>query len=85
MVDSRDPWASRGVSCAGRVEILTGDRAREWNERIHRRYMSEVALAYARVGPVFAAWDDITIQLQPASVVAWDMREADRAVFGGAM
>jgi PPOX class probable F420-dependent enzyme len=85
MVDARDPLASRGVSCAGKVQFLRGDVSREWNSRIHRRYLSEAALADARVGPVFTTWDDVTLQLKPDSVVAWDMREADRTVFGGAM
>jgi PPOX class probable F420-dependent enzyme len=85
MVDARDPVASRGVTCAGTAEILTGEVSRELNSRIHRRYLSEAALADPRVGPVFAAWDDVTIRLKPSSVFAWDMREADRAVFGGAM
>lgn len=85
MVDSRDPLASRGVTCAGSAEILTGDIARELNEKIHRRYLSESALADPRVGPVFAAWDDITIRIMPTSVFTWDMRELDRAVLGGAM
>jgi hypothetical protein len=37
------------------------------------------------VGPVFAAWDDVTIQITVASVIAWDMRQADRQFFGGAL
>jgi hypothetical protein len=37
------------------------------------------------VGPVFAAWDDVTIQITPASVIAWDMRQADRQFFGGVL
>ena len=37
------------------------------------------------MGPVFAAWDDVTIQIAPASVIAWDMREADRQFFGGVL
>ncbi len=85
MVDARDPVANRGVCCAGSVQILTGEVSREWNERIHRRYLSEAALADPRVGPVFAAWDDVTIRLKPESVFSWDTRELDRTVFGGAM
>jgi len=85
MVDARDPAASRGVSCAGKVRLLGGAASREWNDRIHRRYLTEAALADPRVGPIFAAWDDITIELTPESVVAWDMRELDRTVFGGAV
>jgi len=84
MIDSRDPAASRGVTAMGTVEVLTGEVSREWNLRIHRRYLSEAALADTRIGPVFAAWDDVTLKLKPRSFVAWDMREADRLAFGGA-
>ena len=34
---------------------------------------------------MFASWDDVTIQITPTSVISWDMREADRQVFGGAI
>jgi PPOX class probable F420-dependent enzyme len=84
MIDSRDPAASRGISIAGTALLLTGASSREWNAKVHRKYLSEAAVADTRVGPVFAAWDDITIQVTPVSVIAWDMREADRQAFGGA-
>lgn len=84
MIDSRDPAASRGVTAMGTVEVLTGEASREWNLRVHRRYLSDAALADARIGPVFAAWDDVTLKLTPSSIFAWDMREADRLAFGGA-
>jgi len=84
MIDSRDPAASFGVTIAGTVGILTGDPSQKWNALIHGKYLSPAALADPRIGPVFAAWDDITIEIAPASVIAWDMREADRQVFGGA-
>jgi PPOX class probable F420-dependent enzyme len=85
MIDARDPATSYGVTIAGVAQILTGDVSRKRNEEIHRKYLSEAALADARVGPVFAAWDDVTIQIAPASVIAWDMREADRQFFGGVL
>jgi PPOX class probable F420-dependent enzyme len=85
MIDARDPAASYGITIAGTASILTGDRSRQSNAEIHRKYLSEAALADARVGPVFAAWDDITIQIATASVIAWDMREADRQFFGGVL
>ena len=85
MIDSRDPAASRGISIAGTAQLLADQQSREWNAKIHRKYLSEAALADTRVGPVFAAWDDVTIQITPISVVAWDMREADRLAFGGAL
>ena len=84
MIDSRDPAASRGVCLAGTTELLTGEPSRQWNARIHQKYLSESALADKKVGPVFAAWDDTTIRIRPESVIAWDMREADRQVFGAA-
>lgn len=84
MIDARDASASCGVAVAGTAQILTGDSSREWNARVHGKYLSEGALMDPRVGPVFASWDDVTIQITPASVIAWDMREADRQVFGGA-
>jgi hypothetical protein len=68
----------------GTAQILTGEASRKWNERVHHKYLSEAALADPRVGPVFAGWDDATLQISPASIISWDMREADRQVFGGA-
>jgi len=84
MIDSRDPAASRGVCIAGTARFLTGESARNWNAKVHAKYLSPAALADERVGPVFAAWDDVTIQVTPTNVFAWDMREADKQVFGGA-
>jgi nitroimidazol reductase NimA-like FMN-containing flavoprotein (pyridoxamine 5'-phosphate oxidase superfamily) len=84
MIDSRDPDASRGICIEGQAEILSGELSRKWNAQVHRKYLSEAALADSRVGPVFAAWDDVSIAISPHSVISWDMREADRQVFGGA-
>ncbi len=85
MVDARDPVASYGMTIAGTAQILTADLSRKSNAEIHRKYLSEAALADANVGPVFAAWDDVTIQIAPASVIAWDMRQTDRQFFGGSL
>ena len=84
MIDSRDPAASYGVTISGKAELLTGDLSRRYNAEIHRKYLSEAALADPKVGPVFAAWDDVTVRLSPASLITWDMRQADQHVFGGA-
>ena len=85
MIDARDPAASYGVTIAGTAKILTSDLSRQSNAEIHRKYLSQDALADARVGPVFAAWDDVTIQIAPTSVIAWDMRQVDRQFFGGVL
>lgn len=84
MIDARDPAASFGVTVMGTAQILKGDASRELNSRIHHKYLSDAAIADPKVGAVFAAWDDVTVQVTPASVIAWDMRVADRQFFGGA-
>jgi nitroimidazol reductase NimA-like FMN-containing flavoprotein (pyridoxamine 5'-phosphate oxidase superfamily) len=83
MIDSRDPAASFGVTIAGTAQLLRGDESQRRNKEIHCKYLSSAALADTRVGPVFAAWDDVTIQINPQSIITWDMREADRQAFGG--
>jgi PPOX class probable F420-dependent enzyme len=85
MIDARDPAASCGLNIAGMGQILTGDESRKRNAEIYRKYLSDAARADSRIGPVFAAWDDVTVQITPASVIAWDMRQADRQFFGGAL
>ncbi|HZR55419.1 MAG TPA: pyridoxamine 5'-phosphate oxidase family protein [Terriglobales bacterium] len=82
MVDSRDPAASYGVTLTGSAQVLSGESSQRCNTQIHRKYLSEAALADPKVGPVFAGWDDITVRLVPTSVIVWDMREADQHVFG---
>jgi nitroimidazol reductase NimA-like FMN-containing flavoprotein (pyridoxamine 5'-phosphate oxidase superfamily) len=84
MIDARDPAASYGVTVTGTAHVLSGEHSRMCNAEIHRKYLSEAALADPKVGPVFAGWDDITVRLTPSSVIAWDMRDADQHVFGGA-
>ena len=83
MIDSRDPAASYGVTIAGTAHIIEGASSREYNAHIHRKYLSASALSDPKVGPVFAAWDDVTVRIAPASVIVWDMRQADQQVFGG--
>ena len=84
MIDSRDPAASYGVTLAGTAHLLRGEDSRKYNAEIHRKYLSEAALKDPKVGPVFAAWDDVTVRIDPSSVISWDMRQADQHVFGGA-
>ena len=85
MIDSRDQCASFGATVACSAELVGSDSSKRWNAEIHRKYLSDAALADPRVGPVFAGWDDVTIRLTPQSVIAWDMRVADEQVFGSAM
>jgi len=83
MIDSRDVSASCGVTVIGTAEILTGDAAQQWVARIHQKYLSDAAHADPKVGPVFAAIDDVAIKVSPSSVISWDMRQVDEQFFGG--
>lgn len=80
-IPPRIPPYSYGVTLSGTSQVLTGESSRECNHAIHRKYLSDAALADPKVGPVFAAWDDITVRFTPESVIAWDMRQADQHVF----
>ena len=73
----------RGVTAAGAVDVISGDKSQEINRRIHSRYLSAAALSDPHVGPVFASFDDITIRLTPVSWISWDMAVLDAQVFGG--
>jgi len=84
MIDARDRDASFGANITGTAKFVTDDASKKLNLEIHQKYLTASALADARVGPVLAAWDDVTLEVTPTSIVAWDMRVADQQVFGGA-
>ena len=83
MVDARKPGTERGLTAAGRVEVISGKQSQEINQRIHGRYLSAAALADPQVGPVFASFDDVTLRLTPVSWITWDMAALDAQAFGG--
>ncbi len=83
MIDVRGA-EGRGVTASGFARVIGGQRSRELNARIYDRYLSSEAMADPRVGPVFAQWNDVTIEIAPSSWISWDVRVADREVFGGA-
>ena len=85
MVDIRKPASERGLVAVCAADVIAGESSRKINARIHRRYMSEAALADPRAGGTMAAMDDITLRLTPTRWYAWDMPTLDEAVFGGAM
>jgi F420H(2)-dependent biliverdin reductase len=85
MVDVREPTAERGIAAVCTAILLSGARAAEIIGRIHRRYVSDAALADPRLGPVFAKMDDVAIELIPEKWTSWDMRMLGQALFGGAL
>jgi nitroimidazol reductase NimA-like FMN-containing flavoprotein (pyridoxamine 5'-phosphate oxidase superfamily) len=85
MVDIRKPVTERGVVALCTIDVIAGESSKQINARIHRRYMSEAALADPRAGGTMAAMDDVTLRLTPTGWYAWDMRTLDDAFFGGSM
>lgn len=85
MVDIRKSGSERGLVAACSANVIGGESSREINARIHSRYMSEAALADPRAGGTMSAMHDTTLKLTPRYWYTWDMREFDKAVFGGAM
>jgi PPOX class probable F420-dependent enzyme len=83
MVDARKPGKERGVTVTGKVEVISGNQAQEINGRIESRYLSAAAMSDPLVGPVLAAFDDVTIRLTPMSWTTWDMAVLDAQAFGG--
>jgi nitroimidazol reductase NimA-like FMN-containing flavoprotein (pyridoxamine 5'-phosphate oxidase superfamily) len=83
MVDVRRPATERGVTAAGKAELISGDQSREINRRIHSRYMSTAAMSDPGIEPVFAAFDDVTVRITPVSWTSWDMAVLDAQAFGG--
>ena len=83
MVDVRKPGSERGVTAAGRAELISGNPSREINRRIHTRYLSAAAMADPQIEPVFASFDDVTLRLTPESWFTWDMATLDAQAFGG--
>ena len=83
MVDARRPGTERGVTAACSAELISGEQSQKINQRVHRRYLSAEALSDPQVGPVFAAFDDVTIRLTPVSWITWDMAVLDAQALGG--
>jgi hypothetical protein len=77
MVDVRGKPEVSGLSVSGEATIITGERAAEINRQIHRRYMSEEAIADPRVGPSFTANDDVTIQITPEKWISWGLEPSE--------
>lgn len=83
MIDARKPGTERGVTAAGKAELILGAMAQETNQRVHERYLSAAAISDPAVGSVFAAFDDVAIRLTPESWTSWDMAALDAQAFGG--
>jgi PPOX class probable F420-dependent enzyme len=83
VVDVRTPGEERWVSGAGPVAILRGDESRAIVDAIHERYLTAAARADPKIGPIFAAGDDVTLCIRPATWRSWTAADVDAQFFGG--
>jgi PPOX class probable F420-dependent enzyme len=83
IVDRREPGCESWVYASGRAEILRGDESRALNSVILRRYLTEKAIDDPRVGPGFAAADDVTMCLVAEKWRSWNSKDVDEQFFGG--
>lgn len=82
-VEVREPGADCWVSASGTTDILSGSEAQAINASIRCRYLTQEAIDDARIGPVLAAADDVTIRLAPTGWRSWSARALDERFFGG--
>jgi nitroimidazol reductase NimA-like FMN-containing flavoprotein (pyridoxamine 5'-phosphate oxidase superfamily) len=83
MIDARKPGTERGIAVTGEANLIGGELAKQLNHKIHARYMSAEAIADPGVGPVFASFDDVTVQFKPEKWSTWNMKMLDAQAFGG--
>ncbi len=83
IVDVRKPGSERWVSVSGPTEILRGDESKQINADIQKRYLTDEALRDPKVGPTFAAADDVTICIDPKKWRSWSAKDLDAQFFGG--
>lgn len=83
VVDVRTPGTERWVAGSGPVTILRGEEARTINAAIQERYLTAEALRDPKVGPIFAAADDVTLCIRPAKWRSWTAADLDAQFFAG--
>ncbi|HXU24806.1 MAG TPA: pyridoxamine 5'-phosphate oxidase family protein, partial [Tepidiformaceae bacterium] len=76
-LDARQPGMDRWVSASGATDILQGNEAEAINANIRKRYLTREAIEDTRIGPSFAAADDVTIRLTPTGWRWWSGRDVD--------
>jgi nitroimidazol reductase NimA-like FMN-containing flavoprotein (pyridoxamine 5'-phosphate oxidase superfamily) len=76
----------RGVTVRGSVTLVEGERARELNRSIHRRYVTDRGLELPEVARYLTSGDDTTIVVAMEDVASWNLAagEAGRALAAAA-
>ena len=83
LVEVRDPGTERWVSGIGPASMLRGEESRKINAAIVERYLTPEAIADPRIGPAFAAVDDVTLRIRPTKWRSWASEEVDKQFFAG--
>ena len=83
VVDVRTPGKERWVSGSGPVTVLRGDESRAIVASIQQRYLTAEALSDPKIGPIFAAADDVTLCIRPTTWRSWAAADLDAQFFGG--
>jgi hypothetical protein len=83
MVDSRIPAKERGITAIGLAEHITGEEAKQWNRKVHARYLTLEAINDPLVGSVYAAGDDVTLKIVTQQWLIWDIALHDAKNLGG--
>jgi|GEM_PF-412527 len=83
MIDTRVPGQEQGVSVSGTARVIRGEQGRALVAEAQQCYLTEAALADAKVGPMYAEFDDVVIALTPDRWVTWDIAQMNAENFGG--
>ena len=83
MIDTRVPGQEQGVSVSGQADVIRGERGRALVAEAQRRYLTEVALADTKVGPVYAEFDDVVIRITPERWTTWNIAQMNVEQFEG--
>ena len=84
-IDAREAGKECGISACGDVELLTGEDARAWADRINAKYLTEAALQHPVMGPAFTEMSNLVIRLRPQRWISWDMETLGEELFGPEM
>jgi PPOX class probable F420-dependent enzyme len=71
--DSRPGFEVCGASLRGRVEVVTGRRAKPLIESVHTRYVTAVGLALTEAQE-FLSGDDVALVFRPEAAFTWNER-----------
>lgn len=76
--DSRLGLDLRGVTLAGRAELVPPPRSFELNRGIHLKYLTERGRELPAIDE-YLSTDDVTIRFLPEKVSAWNLRDTPQA------